>query len=104
MNENRAVNTTKHTKSYILILVALVLLTLLSVGVSRLDIAVGVRVAVVLLIALVQGFLSLGFLMHLNWERRFIYGVLLLTVVFFAVLILLPTLAHLDSVEHVHVP
>ena len=104
MSENQALDTGKQTKKYILILIALVALTFLSVGLSRTGIPAGARVVVALVIAIAQGFLSVSFLMHLNWERRFIYGVLLLTVVFFAALILLPLLTSLDTTGVTHVP
>lgn len=101
---NSTPNIQKQVKSYIVILVGLIVLTLVSVGISQMDMRVGTRVFVALVIAGVQAFISLAYLMHLNWERRFIYVILAFTVFFFLGLIFLPTLTHLDQVEYHHVP
>ena len=47
-------------------------------------------VIVALSIACMKGFLVAGFFMHLLSEKKLIYGILILTVVFFAVLLYLP--------------
>lgn len=47
-------------------------------------------------IALVKGSLVAGFFMHLRSERKLIYGILLLTAFFFAVLLWLPVHDILD--------
>ncbi len=103
-NHSNAMDVRKHIKSYLAIVAALIGLTLVSVGISRLGLPVGVRVAAGLTIAIVQGILSVGYLMHLNWEKRFVYGVLILTVFFFAALLSLPLLSYFDAVGFSHVP
>lgn len=94
----------KHIKGYIAILAGLIVLTLVSVGISQLDLRAGVRVFLVLVIASIQATLSVAYLMHLNWERRFVHVLLILTLFFFLSLLFLPTLTYFDRVEYHHVP
>ena len=54
-------------------------------------------VLVALAIASMKGFLVAGFFMHLLSEKKVIYGILLLTVAFFAVLLWLPVHDILDK-------
>ena len=57
-------------------------------------------IMVALAIACMKGFLVAGFFMHLLSEKKLIYGVLLLTVFFFAVLLWGPTHDILDKFGH----
>ena len=54
-------------------------------------------VAVALFIATVKGALVAGYFMHLVSEKKLIYAVLALTVVFFVVLLALPVVTHSDG-------
>lgn len=95
----------KQVKTYLAVFVGLIVLTLVAVGVSRLDLAVSARITIVVVFALLQAFLSVGYLMHLNAEKKLVYAVLLLTVVLFVALLLLPILSEADSTAgFVHVP
>lgn len=80
----------KHVRTYILVFVALMGLTIVTVAVSYLHLPVAQAVAVALLIAVVKGSLVAAFFMHLISERKLIYGALLLTLVFFMALMFLP--------------
>ena len=80
----------KETRTYVLVFAALAVLTVMTVMVSELDLSTGPAVALGLLIALVKGSLVACFFMHLISEQKLIYSVLILTVVFFIVLIILP--------------
>ena len=51
-----------------------------------------------LFIATIKGSLVALFFMHLNHERKLIYWVLMLTVVFFFVLMLVPLSTNLDKI------
>jgi caa(3)-type oxidase subunit IV len=51
-------------------------------------------VSVAVLIALVKGSLVAGYFMHLISEKKLIYAVLAVTVVFFAALLALPVVTH----------
>ncbi len=61
------------------------------------DLPMGYAIAVALTIACIKGFLVAGFFMHLLSEKKLIYSVLALTVVFFAFLIWLPIHDILDK-------
>jgi cytochrome c oxidase subunit 4 len=85
-------NSPEHIKRemrvYLIVLGALAVLTAITVWACfglRLPIHYAVMVA--LAVASVKGFLVAGFFMHLLSERKLVYGILLLTVIFFAVLL-----------------
>src|SRR5277367_780244 len=80
----------KHVRTYLIIGVALMLGTLLTVWASLIDF--GSReynIAIALLIASVKGFRVAGFFMHLISEKKMIYSVLVFTVFFFVALMFL---------------
>ena len=81
----------KHVKVYIAVFVALAALTVVTVTVSYFHLPLMKAVAVALAIALVKGSLVALFLMHLISERQIIFSVLLLTFIFFVVLLVVPT-------------
>ena len=56
-----------------------------------------VAIAVALIIAAMKGSMVAAVFMHLSHERWWVYGTLLLTVVFFIVLLFLPVLTSLDG-------
>jgi cytochrome c oxidase subunit IV len=80
----------KHVRTYILVFVGLLALTLVTVGISYLDLTTGPAVALALLVALVKGSLVACFFMHLISERKLIYVVLAFTVLFFFFVLLGP--------------
>jgi cytochrome c oxidase subunit IV len=84
----------RQVRIYISVFVALMVLTVVTVAVSYLHLSVPMAVTVALLVATVKGALVACYFMHLISERKLIYAVLLLTVVFFAVLLALPVLTH----------
>jgi cytochrome c oxidase subunit 4 len=84
----------KHVKIYIGVFVALMVLTIITVGVSYLHLSVPIAVAVALLVATIKGTLVACYFMHLISEKKLIYAVLALTVVFFVVLLALPVVTH----------
>jgi cytochrome c oxidase subunit 4 len=94
MSSDHAVDIDKHVRVYITVFVALMVLTIITVAVSRVHLPVPQAVAVALFVAVVKGTLVAGYFMHLVSERKLIYAVLGLTVVFFAVLMILPVLTH----------
>jgi cytochrome c oxidase subunit 4 len=69
-------------------------LTIVTVAVAYLHLPVGAAVAVALLVATIKGSLVACYFMHLISEKKLIYAVLVLTVVFFAVLLALPVITH----------
>jgi len=75
-------------KVYISVFFGLAVLTIVTVvACYKFKLPVHTAIAVALVIASIKGFLVAGFFMHLLSERKVIYGVLLLTVFFFAVLL-----------------
>ena len=86
----------KETRVYILVFVALAALTLVTVGVSYLDLSGAAAIGLALFIATIKGSLVAAYFMHLLSERKLIYAVLLLTVFFFVALLLLPLGGYAD--------
>ena len=82
----------KETRTYIGVFIALAVLTVLTVAVSYFHMPPALAIGVALLIAAFKGSLVAGFFMHLLHERKLIYWLLILTVVFFLVLLFWPTL------------
>jgi cytochrome c oxidase subunit 4 len=89
----------KETRVYILVFVALAALTLVTVGVSYLDLGVGAGIALALFIAAVKGSLVAAYFMHLISERKLVYAVLILTLVFFVALMLVPLGGYADRLR-----
>ena len=73
-------------------------LTLITVAVSYLHLGVGVAITVALIIATVKASLVASYFMHLISEKKLIYATLLLTEVFFVLLMSLPLSHHLDPI------
>jgi len=92
MTSDHAVDIDRHVRVYITVFVALMVLTIITVAVSYLDLSMAIAVPVALFIAIVKGSLVAGYFMHLISEKKLIYAVLVLTVVFFAALLALPAL------------
>src|SRR5437667_11976107 len=91
----------KSVRSYITVFVALMVFTVITVVASRFHFAVPIAITVALIIAALKGSMVAGVFMHLSHEKRAIYGALLLTIVFFIVLLFVPVLTNLD---HIGVP
>ncbi len=76
----------KSVKLYIGIFVALLFLTLVTVGVSYIHLSVGKAVALALFVASIKASLVALFFMHLSNERKIIYATIGLTGVLFVFL------------------
>src|SRR5688572_9954534 len=94
---DHAADIDKHVRIYITVFVALMVLTIVTVAISYLDLSVPVAVTVALLVATIKGSLVACYFMHLISEKKLIHAVLVLTVVFFVVLLALPILTHNDG-------
>ena len=92
MTDHTADDIAKHVRIYIIVFVALLVLTMVTVAVSYLHLSIVAAVLVAMLIASIKGSLVACYFMHLISERKIIYYVLALTVVFFVVLMSLPTM------------
>lgn len=90
----------KQTKIYITVFAALAVLTVVTVAVANLEFLhqrPGLGIAVALVIASIKAGLVAGYFMHLISERKAIYAILGLTLVFFAILMASPALERLDQ-------
>ena len=90
-------NVKEHIKLYYKIGAALLVLTIVTVGVSYIDFAVPLTIFLALVIAATKGSLVASYFMHLIDERKSIYAALLLTAFFFLVLIFIPILGHTNT-------
>lgn len=91
----------KHIRIYLTVFVSLAFLTVVTVMVSTLHLTLVKAVLVALLIASIKGSLVACYFMHLISEKRLILSVLILTALFFLVLLLLPLLTHQEMVSYV---
>jgi len=90
----------RQVKTYVLIFVTLMALTIITVAISRLHLPVAAAVAIALLVATVKGGLVASYFMHLISERKLIYWVLAFTVAFFFAVLLLPLWTHWDPIHN----
>jgi cytochrome c oxidase subunit IV len=97
MTSDHAVDIDRHVRVYITVFVALMVLTIITVAVSRLHLSVPIAVTVALLVATVKGSLVACYFMHLISEKKLIYAVLVLTGAFFVALLALPVLTVHDG-------
>lgn len=95
--DHHAADIDRHVRIYITVFAALMVLTIITVAVSRFHLPVPIAVTVALLVAIIKGSLVACYFMHLISEQKLIYAVLALTAVFFAVLLALPVLTHSDG-------
>jgi cytochrome c oxidase subunit IV len=94
VTSDHAADIDRHVRVYITVFVALMVLTVITVAISYLHLPVAAAVSVALLVATVKGSLVACYFMHLISEKKLIYAVLLLTIVFFAALLALPVVTH----------
>jgi cytochrome c oxidase subunit 4 len=90
----------KSVRGYMTVFVTLMVFTVLTVAASRYHFAVPIAITIALIIAVMKGSMVAAVFMHLSHERKAIYGVLLLTVVFFIVLLFIPIFGYLDRVRY----
>jgi cytochrome c oxidase subunit 4 len=86
----------QQVRRYILVFVALLALTMVTVTISYFHLSVAPAIIVALFVASIKGTLVASYFMHLISERKLIFFVLILTGVFFLALMTLPILHHAD--------
>ena len=96
---DHAADIDRQVRGYMVVFVALLAMTAITVGVSYLHLEVRHAVAVALVIACFKASLVVLFFMHLISERHVIFVILAFTVAFFLVLMILPILTNLDHVR-----
>jgi cytochrome c oxidase subunit 4 len=97
MTSDHAVDIDKHVRIYITVFVALLVLTVVTVAISRFHLPVHEAVAIALIVATIKGSLVACYFMHLISEKKLILAVLALTVVFFIFLLALPVVTVHDG-------
>ena len=96
MSDDHAADIDKHVKTYILVFVALAILTVVTVAANSLDLTTGPAIALALVIASVKASLVACYFMHLISEKKLILWVLGVTLFLFLVLMLLPIVTAVD--------
>ncbi len=88
-----SVDVAKHIRIYTTILVALLILTGVTVAAAQLHLSVQKAIILAMIIATIKGSLVCCYFMHLISEQKLIYWILVLAVAFFALLLWSPSWA-----------
>ena len=96
-SSDHAADIDKHVRVYITVFVALMVLTIVTVAISRFHLPVHQAVTIALIVATIKGSLVACYFMHLISEKKLIIAVLALTAVFFVALIVLPVVTVHDG-------
>ncbi|HKB13722.1 MAG TPA: cytochrome C oxidase subunit IV family protein [Vicinamibacterales bacterium] len=88
----------KHVRTYWMIGGALFVFTFITVMVNQVHLAIPLAITVALIIASLKGSMVASVFMHLSNEKKWIYGALLLTVVFWIVLMSVPLFTQMDNI------
>src|SRR5580765_1981400 len=88
----------KSIRSYGIVGGLLLVFTAITVAVNQVHLVVPLAITVALIIAAMKGSMVAAVFMHLSHERKWIYGALLLTVVFFIVLLFVPLATVSDTI------
>jgi caa(3)-type oxidase subunit IV len=97
----------KSVRSYGIVGGLLLVFTGITVAANQVHLAVPVAITVALIIATMKGSLVAAIFMHLSHEKKWVYGALILTVIGFAILMLVPSLTLGDTIGtpiHVEAP
>ena len=94
---DHAADIDRHVKVYITVFVALMILTIVTVAISRFHPPVAIAVTIALLVATIKGSLVACYFMHLISEKKLIIAVLALTAFFFVALLTLPVVTVHDG-------
>ena len=99
--EHTAEEVRKHVRSYFIIGGILYILTIITVAISYLHLPVVPSIVLAMIVATIKGSLVALFFMHLISEKQLIYWALILTAIFFVVLMGLPVGQYLDIFDGV---
>ena len=89
----------KEVLGYLIVFGVLFILTVVTVSVSYLHLPIQQAVILALIIACIKAGLVVCYFMHLISERKLIYAILILVVVFFIALMALPSCQHHDIIR-----
>lgn len=90
----------RQVRTYIIVFVTLMALTIITVAISRLHLPVHAAIAIALIVASIKGGLVASYFMHLISERKLIYWVLGFTVACFITVLFLPVFTNLDPIHN----
>ncbi len=90
MNESEAALVKQEVRVYVVVFLALAVLTVVTVAISYLDLPTGLAISVALVVATVKAGLVAGYFMHLLSEEKVILWLLLLCAAFLVFLFALP--------------
>ena len=88
----------KSVRTYWMIGAALYVFTVITVAVNQVHLAIPLAITVALIIATMKGSMVASVFMHLNHEKKWIYGSLILTVIGFFILLSVPKFTIMDSI------
>lgn len=89
----------KQVKGYMVVFVALLCLTVVTVALSYLDVSFAAALILALVVASIKGSLVCLYFMHLKSEKQIIYAILILTVVFLVAMMLLPLFMNNETIQ-----
>jgi cytochrome c oxidase subunit 4 len=98
MDAHSADDVKKSIKTYFTIFGALMVLTIITVGVSYVHLPIAMAVIVALVVATIKASLVALYFMHLLHERKVIYWVLALTAIFFIFMMFVPLFTNGDKI------
>jgi cytochrome c oxidase subunit 4 len=98
MSEDHAAHINKHIRNYLVVFAALALLTIVTVWIAYFDLSPVKAVLLALFVATIKGSLVACVFMHLISEKKLIFIVLTIAVLFFIPLLLLPVATSLDAI------
>ena len=84
---------------YLRIFAALMVLTVITVAVAKVHLGIVAALIVALAVASIKGGLVASYFMHLIGENRWIYVTLVITAIFFLMLIFVPTVVHMSDYQ-----
>ncbi len=90
MSQTEAARVKEHVKVYVMVFVALGVLTIVTVAISYLRLPTATAIMVAMVVATVKAGLVAGYFMHLLTEEKVILWLLLLCLAFLLALMLLP--------------
>ena len=99
MSDSHEVDIDHHVKVYMRVFAALAVLTVITVAVAYIDLSVTGAIALALFIATIKASLVACYFMHLISEKKLIYAVMALTVLFFFFELLIPTITESNNIH-----
>jgi cytochrome c oxidase subunit 4 len=88
----------KSIRTYMMVGAALLVFTVITVAVNQVHLAVPLAITVALIIATMKASMVAAIFMHLSHEKKWLYGALALTVLFFIVLMCVPLFTTMDHI------